>query len=154
MDAFLTVLAEHGMTALGWLLTAVGLVFSRWIIPAAPRWIARWLIGPMGTLFEDVVLSVAQTYTDALRAGRADGKLTGSERMAARKKALEELKSYIGQRGLKLIALAFGLGGVLSPDTEAAERLVESKLESTVKKLKASGAIASTKPAAPVVGPT
>lgn len=64
---------------------------------------------------DDAVFSavrmVSQTYVDAIKDASADGTLTNEEKYAAKTKALDAAKSYLGAKGLALITQVLGLTG-------------------------------------------
>ncbi len=69
---------------------------------------------------------IGQTYVDAIKEGKADGKLDDAEKAEAKKRATTRAKLLIGPEGLKVLAEVLGWpGGV--------ESFISSKLEAAVK---------------------
>lgn len=61
------------------------------------RWAsAQAFLERLGEHARRAVLATHQTYTEAIRDARADGKLTPEEREEAKRRALEILRSYVG----------------------------------------------------------
>jgi hypothetical protein len=113
----------------------VGLAFARVTIGSV---FLKGLLTRFGAAADMVVLEVEQVYVDRITAGRADGKLTEFEANEARGLALAKLKSYIGGKGLELLAFVVGVS------KSTIEDLRGTAVEASVKKLtmaqKASGA--------------
>lgn len=106
---------EYGLpilmgTVLTWLLAKLGQFINAKVKN-------EYLAGTLVRLKDAVhaaVSEVSQSYVDGLKAGRspnsADGsKLTHEEKQAAKKKAVDAAKSYLGKKGLKELAKVFGL---------------------------------------------
>lgn len=70
------------------------------------------ILSRAGVEISGVVLMVKQTYVDAIREGRADGKLTQEEKDEALDRALEALKANYGIAGLSKLAKILGLDSV------------------------------------------
>ena len=84
-----------------------------------------------------VVKKVMQTYVEDIRAASADGKLTDEEKKAAKDKAMLEVKSHLGLKGLEELAGVFGAGDLLNS-------IIDTKIEATVHDLKAPVKVEST----------
>jgi hypothetical protein len=100
---------DYGDKLLGWILALLGAA-ATWLlvrVGASAAW--RSLVTELGAHARDVVLEVWQTYVEALKEGRADGKLTDQEKRIAKERAVAKLRARLGWR--KLIALG---GGVLT----------------------------------------
>lgn len=80
------------------------------------------------------VKMVTQTYVDAIKEASADGTLTADEKMAAKQKAIDAVKDYLGAKGLATIAQVLGLTG------SAVDSFLGAKIEA---------AVATTKPPSP-----
>jgi len=89
------------------------------------------------------VQSVQQRWVDAIKEGRADGKLDQQERARANQEAKQAALAYLGTKGLGEIMKVLGLG-----DGEM-ERLLNATVESEVRKMKPSSAGAKKTTAAP-----
>lgn len=105
-------------SAAAWLLVRAGL---------SAKW--RSLIEELGAHAKDVVLYVFQTYVEAIKAGRADGKLTEEEKTRAKLMAIAALKERLGWK--KLLELGGGLLARLFGG-DAWERKVEGWLGGAV----------------------
>lgn len=93
------------------------------------RWAsAQAFLERLGDHARRAVLATHQTYTEAIRAGRADGQLTPEEREEAKRRALEILRSYVGWDAL------CELGGAGN-----AERTATAAIEEAVAASKAVG---------------
>jgi ABC-type taurine transport system substrate-binding protein len=107
------------------------------ILGLALAWLSTWaakkvrlqysagVLGRLSATAETAVQSVWQTYVEALKTANADGKLEAEEKARAKKLALDELKSYLGAKGLGEIVKVLGVGSgevdkVLSSALEAA----------------------------------
>jgi hypothetical protein len=115
--------------ALAWLLLRVGLS-SRW----------RSLLEELGAHAKDIVLEVFQTYVEALKAARADGKLTAQEKAHAKTQALDKLKTRLGW--WKLVQLGGGLLARVFPGSSWAsklEDLLSGSVETAVAEAKREG---------------
>lgn len=73
------------------------------------------------------VKSVAQTYADALKSAREDGKLEPAERQEAKRRALNALKSYLGTRGIGELGKILGLASA-----NQVEEYLAGKVEAAV----------------------
>ncbi len=73
------------------------------------------------------VKSVAQTYADALKVAREDGKLEPAERLEAKRRALGALKSYLGTKGIAELGKILGLGSA-----SQVEEYLAGKVEAAV----------------------
>lgn len=87
---------------------------------------------------QTAVLEVKQTYVDAIKEASADGTLTPQEAAAARMKALDKAKSYLGTSGLAMLI------NVLGMDSSMLDSFIGGKIEA---------AVASGKPAAALAVP-
>lgn len=98
---------DYGTPVLGWLLALIA-AGGGWLVVRlglAARW--RELVKELGAHARDVVLEVWQTYVEAIKAGRADGRLTEEEKRQARDLAMKKLRERLGWK--KLLALGGGL---------------------------------------------
>lgn len=88
------------------------------------------------TRLNDAVLTavreVQQVAVEAIKAGRADGKLTADEKAAVKKAALDSVKSHLGVKGVDELIKILGLSD------GSIDRLLESKIEAAVHALKSS----------------
>ncbi|MEW6778293.1 MAG: hypothetical protein AB1405_18490 [Bdellovibrionota bacterium] len=90
----------------------------------------EYLRGVLVRLDESVftaVKSVAQTYADALKSAREDGKLDPAERQEAKRRALSALKSYLGAKGIGELGKILGL----TSDAQV-EEFLAGKVEAAV----------------------
>ena len=75
-----------------------------------------------------VVTEIGQTYVDAIKEGKADGKLDDADKAEAKKRAATRAKQLIGPEGIKVLAEVLGADGV--------ESFISSKIEAAVKDTK------------------
>lgn len=116
-----SLIADHGTQVAGWLVGILALV-GAWALTRlslAAKW--RALITELGMMARDAVLEVWQVYVEAIKAGRADGKLTDEETRAARKMAVDALRVRLGWR--KLAQLGGGMLMRIFAGSTWAERL-------------------------------
>lgn len=101
------------------LLLAVG----RYLLPKIKEWLDTKIDGEKHGYAEKVAIratdavytavsEVGQTYVDAIKAGKADGKLTDEEKSEAKKRAEKRARELIGPKGIKVLADVLGAGGV------------------------------------------
>lgn len=130
--------------ALAWLL-ASGLVTSLiWkVVSSVRNEYAKGVIQRAFTEVKSAVLAVHQTYVSEISIARADGKLTEAEKDLAKDMAVNEVKAYLGWRGLK------ALGRVLGLDASMLDSWLDGKVETAVAELKAGGML----PRGPSAGP-
>jgi hypothetical protein len=116
---------EFGPKAFAWILAAVGAVLARYVVKMVSIKTAREIILRAGAEIRDAVTEVSQTYVDAVRRGRSDGKLTDEEAAEAKRLAWESFyANFGGAKALKRLARVLGLAD--------AQAWVESKLEVAV----------------------
>jgi hypothetical protein len=72
-----------------------------------------------------------QTIVDDLKAAKADGVLSDEEKAAIKAKALANLKSHLGVKGLKELLSVLGL------DDASLDKFLSSKLEASLHDVKA-----------------
>lgn len=72
---------------------------------------------------------IGQTYVDAIKEGKADGKLDDAEKAEAKKRAAARAKQLIGPEGIRVLSEV--LGGEY-----AAETFISSKIEAAIKDAK------------------
>lgn len=77
-----------------------------------------------------VVGELQQTVVDAIKAASADGKIDNFEKKEIKLLAMTHLKSYLGIKGLALLAKVLGLTGA------KLDGYLEAKIESAVSKSK------------------
>lgn len=110
-DTLIALIADHGLTAAGWALSLLAMA-ATWLLTRsglAAKW--RDLIAEVGVYVRDAVMYVFQVYVEAIKAGRADGKLTDEEKAHALALAVAAVKERLGWR--KLLSLGGGLVGRL-----------------------------------------
>ena len=128
-----TLIADYGAQAVALVLTGLGLVLTKLVLVKIE---SAWLHDVITRAWMEVrsaVLEVGQTYVDAIKEGRADGKLTDFEKGEAKAKAIAIAKSNIGKKGLKRLAKIFDV-----------EEWIANKIETVVR---------DSKPAAPTAPP-
>lgn len=116
-------IAEQGYAVLSWVLAIVGTLLTRYVWRRIGNDYARGVVSRAYEEVRSAVLEVAQTYTSELKAGRADGRLTESEKTEAKQRAIARAKSNIGRKGLERLARVLDLESVegwLANRTEAA----------------------------------
>lgn len=121
-------IATYGIDALTWVLLALSALLLRWVFPLVQNAWANGVLNRAWTEVKAAVLEVGQTYVDALKEGKADGKLTEDEKSLAKSKAIAVAKSNIGKKGLKALARIVGVD---------VEKWLGSKVESAVAVAKA-----------------
>jgi hypothetical protein len=121
-------IADYGIQGLSLLLLGIGLVLTRWVFPLVANKYASGVLERAWTEVKAAVLEIGQTYVDGIKAGRADGKLTGAEKVEAKLKAINKAKEYIGAKGLRTLARVAGVDADkwLGDKTEAAVGLLKS----------------------------
>jgi hypothetical protein len=112
MEIIYTVFAEYGIQVLTWILIAIAMIASRYLLPHIKN---VWVVGTInrfGFEIRAAVLAVAQGYVNDIKKAREDGKLTDEEKAEAKRRAIAMAKSYIGPKGLKILARVLGLDNV------------------------------------------
>lgn len=124
---------NYGNSALGWVLAGLGLLLSRYV------WIRignDYALGVLTRAWGEVraaVAEVGQTYVAAIKAGRADGKLTDEEKAVAKSLAIAAAKRNLGAKGLRALARILGLDSV--------DEWLAGRLEAAVAEGKAAGVL-------------
>lgn len=118
-DALLPLL----LTALTW----AAYQAAAWIRAKVGHELAQRALLGLTTGAETVVAELAQTTVGALKAAAADGKLTDAEIEDIRRAALGKLKSYLGPKGLALIADMLG-----TKDAKTVDRFLLATIEAEV----------------------
>jgi hypothetical protein len=118
--AYGTKAAIAAAMALGWLL-------AKFVYPRVGDWADRTISRALSEV-QDAVLEVSQTYADAIKSGKQDGKLTDEEAAEAKRRAIAIAKSNIGAKGLARLGRVLGIG---------VDGWLGTKVEATVKTLKA-----------------
>lgn len=139
-----SLIADHGMTVLLWVLSILGGLIARYVVQRIQNSFAQGVVSRAWSEIRDAVLEVAQTFVDDLKLARDDGKLTARERQLAKARAIETAKSNIGAKGLQRLARILGLENV--------DDWIGTKVESVVRDLtptksKTAGTIADPSPA-------
>lgn len=96
-------------------------MLGRWLLGRIRATWARNVLYKLGRLAELIVLEVSQTYTEAIKLASEDGRLTAEERAAARRLALDELRSRLSFAELAKALATLGEPG--TPDLVAAAAL-------------------------------
>lgn len=120
-------LAPVLLAILSWL----GVMASKWIQEKVKNETASGILLRLDDAVLTVVRELQQTMVDDLKAASSDGKLTKEERDEIKTKALGNLKSYYGTKGLKILAQVLGLSIGAEFD-----KFLSSKLEAKVKESK------------------
>lgn len=118
------------LAILGWAAAAV----ARFVVEKTKNEKVRDLLLRLDTLAFKVVLELEQTMVDAIREANADGKITEEEKATIKAKALENLKSYLGAKGVLELKTIIGLDdgvvtNLLSTAVESALFSVKAKLD-------------------------
>lgn len=111
-DVGYALVADYGGTAMTVLLMGLTAVVARYLVPLLKSKDLREKMLAVWSAVTAAVREVNQTYVDALREGRADGKLTDEEKAEAKRRAIAVAKSNIGIKGLRAIAKALGLDSI------------------------------------------
>jgi hypothetical protein len=123
-------LLVHGQSVVWWVLSALGMVLSRFVwVKLKNEW-ARAFLGRVYAEIDDAVKEVYQVYVDAIRARSADGKLTDAEKSEAKAMAIESAKSNLGPKGIKRLLKVLGL------NTGALDNWLGTKVEASVRNAK------------------
>lgn len=115
---------------------ALLIVVGRYLLPKVKEWLDVKIDGEKHGYAEKVairatdaiytvVTEIGQTYVDAIKEGKSDGKLDDAEKAEAKKRATSRAKQLIGPEGIKVLAEVLGAGGV--------ESFISSKIEAAVK---------------------
>lgn len=126
-DFIYQLIANHGTTALAWVLTLLGGLLAKYVYHRISNSYARGVIERAWTEVRTAVMEVAQAYVGSLKKGRADGKLTSEEKGNAQILAFETAKRNIGKKGLRRLARVLGLDSV--------DDWLKNKIEATVHEL-------------------
>lgn len=102
-------LTSHGQTVLTWLLALLAAAGGRLLVLITSNKMAQDAARSLALHARDAVQAVFQTYVEAIKAGRADGKLTDAEAAEARAKAIAILRERLGWKQLTKLG-----GGILA----------------------------------------
>lgn len=128
---------QYGVAVVSGVVFLVGLLWSKVLWDRLKDTKAGRVLARTGQEMKAVLLSVNQTYVKALREANADGKLTEAEKKEAMARAMKELKSNLGVKGLRRLARILGL--------PSADFWLETQAEGMLGELKASGLIPGSK---------
>jgi hypothetical protein len=96
----------NGDKVLLWVLVALGGLLSAWVLKQMKAGTVRDIVGRALGAVGTAVLEVGQTYVAGLKAA---GKFTPEAQDAAKQMAIGAAKSYVGAKGLKVLAKVLGL---------------------------------------------
>ena len=123
----LPVISAGVLAALAWLSALVG----RLLVARLQAGYARDVLGRLNAAAYAVVARLEQRTVAAIREAAADGKLTPDEQVGIQRTALDELKSYVGPKGLAEVARILIGPGV------PVDQYLGAKIEEAVVALKA-----------------
>lgn len=123
---------DMAMAAMKYGLAAVGGFLVAKVLAGIGSQMLRDMLMRAGMEVKSAVLEVHQTYVDAIKAGKADGKLDYVEKAMAKSKAIETAKANLGRKGLERLMRVLGL------DADGLDAWFGGKVEATVAELKAS----------------
>jgi MFS family permease len=106
-DGMYALLADYGLGAMTWMLTLLAAAGAWLMVRSGLSAAWRGLVIELGAHARDVVLEVWQTYVEALKAARSDGKLTAEEKATAKGLAIEKIRARLSWP--KLVALGGGM---------------------------------------------
>jgi len=118
METVIEILSAVGLALLG----AVGVALRAWLAEKVKSELLKGGLLRVTDAALTAVQSVAQSYSDDLKAASADGKLTADERQAARDQALQRMKHLLGEAGLSEVQRVFGVYGA-SLDSALLDRI-------------------------------
>ncbi|HET6613673.1 MAG TPA: hypothetical protein VFG83_16855 [Kofleriaceae bacterium] len=126
-DFLYQLIANHGTTALAWVLTLLGGLLAKYVWHRISNSYARGVVERAWTEVRTAVMEIAQTYAGSIKKGREDGKLTSQEKGKAQMLAIETAKRNIGPKGLRRLARILGIDSV--------DDWIRNKVEATVHEL-------------------
>lgn len=88
--------SDYALVLFPLVLGALGWAWRRWVRSRIQWERARDFLDALGPRAQRAVLAVHQSYTEAIRAGRADGVLSAEERHEALQRALGVLRTHLG----------------------------------------------------------
>ena len=103
---------SYGHAAVVAIISVLSIVLTRYVFGAIKRVWLRDALERLWVEAKKTVISVEQVYVKALKEGRADGKLTAEERARAKLRALAELKSNYGMKGIRKLARVLGIDDI------------------------------------------
>ena len=120
-----TIIVDLGQNLVPWLATVLLGLLSKYVYVKIKNDYWRSVVSRATIEVVDAVQAVHQTYVDAIKEGRSDGKLTEKEKTEARIRALKTAKANLGPGGFAKLAKIFG-------GASAAENWLATKTESVV----------------------
>lgn len=111
----------------GW----AGVQLVRFINAKTSREYIKAVTARLNDAVQLVVRDLSQTVVEGLKEAAADGKITEEERADLRRIALNNLKSYLGVKGLKLLIKVLGVGDL--------DKFLVSKIEAQIYRDKVEG---------------
>lgn len=133
--------ATYGPDVVAWVMAALGSLLATYVWTLVRIKFVRDALQRAWTEVQGAVLEVSQTYSDSIKLARKDGTLSETEKLAAKKMAIDIAKANLGEKGLRR------LGRVLGFDPQA---WLASKTEQAVKIMKTAPGDA---PLPTIVGP-
>jgi hypothetical protein len=144
-DFLYELVSEWGLKVGAWLASLLLAVMAAWVWKRIRIQVVRDVLERAWTEIVASALQVWQTYVQAIKEGRADGKLTPEEATEARRRALDAFKRNFGLAALAKAAPGWIFGAKAK---EWAEGWADHKLEAAVAKLKADGVTVAASPSA------
>lgn len=124
-------LAEWGPRAVLFLFSGVAMLLTRYVYGLLKSEYVKRVISRALNEIQAAVMEVAQTYSDAIKKGRDDGKLTEEEKAKARSLAMTIARENIGLKGIRRLVRIF------AGDRIDIDKWLGNKVEASVKALKA-----------------
>jgi hypothetical protein len=109
----------HGDKAALWTLAAIAALLARYVFVLIDSTTTQRIVAAAWNESASAALEVWQTWTKALKEGRADGKLTEDEKVEAKKRAIAIARKNIGKKGLARLAKIFGVDDWIGNKVEA-----------------------------------
>ncbi len=104
---------QYGHAAAVAILSGVGLVLMRYVFVLIGIRVVREGLERLWLEAKKTVLSIEQSYVQALKRGKEDdGKLDAEERAEAKRLAIAELKSNLGKKGLMKLVRVLGIDDI------------------------------------------
>lgn len=97
---------------------------TNWLRVHAKGKVQEALASLLGWAVSTAVTATHQTYVDAIKKAREDGKLTVSEQKHAMYLTIEKVKALMGFKGLKAMIAAYGVESI----DDVLENLVEADI--------------------------
>lgn len=102
---------DYGPAVLAAVFIGLSWLYSRFLADKIENERVGQMIAAAGQELRAVVTEVINTHVEALKLANADGKLTDSEKAAAKKMAIDKFKENFGVTGIKRMTKILGISG-------------------------------------------